>query len=314
MQKLLKGDPFSNRYRISGLIETLSPLHIGTGEASKERLTEATRARYAKKSKDVPEVSLVMKDARCKPLIPGSTLRGVMRHWLLDVVQGLRTDWADSRPYTDAELIAANQQAQIETIRGKFSLLELLFGTPFNAGKVEVWDSICQTASLAVADDLLSWHEQSLTYVDTSVAIDPATGTAGDNLLYHTEIVPPGVVFDFNLVGQNLSEDELGLILLALRGFNSSIYPIRLGARGGRGYGRVKFTLSAIYRLDAESLGDWVRASIEGLDSLSGETDGEGGPASVAGAGYFTLPQLDAAAQAELVAKAKTKLLSGLEN
>lgn len=147
MQKLLRGDPFVNRYRISGQLETLSPLHIGSGEASKDRIAEASRARFAKGGKEVPDVSLVMKDARGKPLISGSTLRGVMRHWLLDVLQGLSRDWAASRSYTDAELITPNQQEQIETVRGEFSLLELLFGTPFNAGKIEVWDSVCQTGT-----------------------------------------------------------------------------------------------------------------------------------------------------------------------
>jgi len=32
MTNQLKGDAFSNRYRITGTLTTLSPLHIGTGE------------------------------------------------------------------------------------------------------------------------------------------------------------------------------------------------------------------------------------------------------------------------------------------
>jgi len=32
MTNLLKGDAFLNRYRITGTLTTLSPLHIGSGE------------------------------------------------------------------------------------------------------------------------------------------------------------------------------------------------------------------------------------------------------------------------------------------
>ena len=306
MTKMLKGDDFANRYRITGKLKTLSPLHIGTGEESDAVFSKSERGEYMKTLGKVPTVSTVMKDHRGKPLIPGSTLRGVMRHWLLNVLQGISNQWADTRDYSNEALLDLSQQEQIAKARGEFSLLELLFGTPFNAGKIEVWDATCLTDDLDVSDHLLNWNSQSLTYVDTSVAINPATGTALEKLLYKTEIVPPGVVFELNIVGQNLSGEELGLVLLALQGFNSSIYPIRLGARSGRGYGRVRFMPGDVYCLDASKMRDWIKTCIH-------EFGDEQAAEEAVAAGYFALPKLNETEQQQLIGTVKSKLIAGLE-
>lgn len=340
MSRTLKGGEFHNRYRITGKLKTLAPLHIGTGKESNTRLDKpeekkreepkkeskpgkapsiaAQFSRFAgiaeetpkesKSKEEPPKVSTVIKDYRGKPLIPGSSLRGVMRHWLLDVLRGWRTNWAAVRDYTDDELLTLSQEKQIEKVTTEFSWLELVFGTPFNAGKIEVWDATCLTDDLSVADTLLYWDERSLTYVDTSVAIDPDTGTALDKLLYQAEVVPPGVIFELNLAGQNLSDEELGLVLLALQGFNSQIYPIRVGARGGRGYGRLQFMPDAIYYLPAEGLPKWIDESIE-MNSFEAQ------PATaetMSDAGYFALPKLDKAEQQALIRNVKAKLRAGI--
>ena len=81
MVKTLKGETFVNRYRFTGTLKTRSPLHIGTGEASADVYSPAEKKRLLedKKLKKVPDVSTVLRDFSGKPLIPGSTLRGVMR-------------------------------------------------------------------------------------------------------------------------------------------------------------------------------------------------------------------------------------------
>lgn len=336
MSKALKGGEFVNRYRITGTLKTLAPLHIGTGEESSIRLMkrEAPKAEEPRKEgkagkgasiaaqfskfagiteekakesgakEGVPKVSMVIKDHRGKPMIPGSSLRGVMRHWLLDVFRGFRTDWANVRAYEDDPLLELEQQAQIERIKKEFSLLELVFGTPYNAGKVEVWDALCLTEEIAVADTLLSWDKRSLTYVDTSVAIDPDTGTAMDKLLYQAEVVPPGVTFGLTLAAQNLADDELGLVLLALQGFNSQIYPINVGARSGRGYGRLQFIPDEIYYLDKTAMPQWIEDSIA---TLNFETKAETvTPAD--DAGYLALPKLGKAEQQALIGRVKAQL------
>lgn len=314
MTYMLKGDPFANRYRITGKLKTLSPLHIGTGEESDALFSASEQEAYRKDLGKVPLVSMIAKDHRGKPLIPGSALRGVMRHWLLDVLAGIGTEWANTRDYSDEALLDLAQPEQIAKAKNEFSLLEVLFGTPFNAGKIEVWDATCLTEDFKGSDLLLHWNSRSLTYVDTSVAIDPATGTALEGLLYKAEIVPPGVVFELNIVGQNLSDEELGVVLLALQGFNSSIFPILLGARNGRGYGRVQYMPGEVYRIDQSSAGSWITATIESLSfkKVTEEPDDGSAPGTDA-AGYFNLPKLNRTEQQELIKAIKSKLIAKMK-
>ncbi|MBP7964370.1 MAG: hypothetical protein KBG20_13475 [Caldilineaceae bacterium] len=306
--KRFRGDGFQNRYRISGTLTTLSPLHIGTGE---ERPGDDKKK--TKGNGDPSLVSTVIKDFQGKPVIPGSALRGVMRHWLLSVLAGVNSDWAADRNYENKAFSVLDQKAQLEMVKDEFSWLELLFGTPFHAGKIEVWDAACETKTLTLQppDDLLTWNPASLTYIDTSVAIDPVTGTALEHLLYNSEVVAPGVVFSFNLVGQNLGDEELGMILLALQGFNSAIYPIQVGARTGRGYGRVVFEPGPIYCLDTGSVETWVSDTLRGFRSyrLSSKDKVQAEPE----AGYFNLPVLGEEEQAALVERAKAALIDGMK-
>lgn len=300
MTNQLKGDAFSNRYRIAGTLKTVSPLHIGTGnERPMEFRSEEEKKKIMEKVGKTPHISTIITDHRGKPLIPGSALRGVLRNWLLTVMEGIGTQWAVDRDY--AELLDQDQTVQIQQAQNDFSYLELLFGTPVNAGKVEVWDAICCTGDLeAMNDRLLGWDNRRLTYVDTSVAIDPARGTAKNKLLYKADVVPPGVTFELNLVAQNLSDEELGLVLLALEGFNSQIYPIQVGARGGRGYGRMEFKMGAVYRLERDGVKKWIKETLQVTDKDS------------APAGYFGLPKLTEAEQDQKIKAVKDQLARAL--
>jgi len=300
MTNQLKGDSFSNRYRITGTLTTVSPLHIGTGyERQMEFSSEDEKKKIKEKVGKIPNISTIITDHRGKPLIPGSTLRGVLRNWLLTVMEGMGTQWAVDRDYAD--LLGKDQTEQIQKAQNDFSYLELLFGTPLNAGKIDVWDATCCTGDLeAMNDRLLGWDKERLTYVDTSVAIDPARGTAKNKLLYKADVVPPGVTFEINLVAQNLSDEELGLVLLALQGFNSQIYPIQVGARSGRGYGRMEFTMGTVYRLEREDVKKWLKETLQADDTIS------------APAGYFGLPKLDEAEQEQKIKAVKDKLVRSL--
>ncbi len=304
-EKWLKGDELRNRYRITGTLQTVSPLHIGTGEAVQDRIPQITRSQRQGGAQKTVEVSTVIKDINNKPYLPGSALKGVVRHWLLHVLQGVDKAWANHNDYESEKYTEATQEEQLKTVKEKFSWLELLFGTPFHEGKVEFWDASCMTPSIPAADKLLHWCEASLTYVDTSVAIDPVTGTAKENLLYKAEVVPPGVTFAVNIAGQNLSELELGLILFGLQGFNSEIYPIRVGARGGRGFGRMQLTLGGIYALEGTAaIQNWIKDT---MARISAEQN-----AQALEAGYYALPVLSENRQRELIANVKAEFLAAM--
>ena len=258
MTRHLRGDKFVNRYRITGNLTTKSPLHIGSGTSMSEE---------ADVEGETTQVTQIIRDHRGLPVIPGSALKGVMRHWLLQVLGGLDGNWAATHTYSNDDLDESMdiQTQQIDRVKNEFSLLELLFGTPWHAGKIDVWDCPCITTAIAgvADDDLTRWSSETLTYQETSVAIDPETGTAAEHLLYTAEVVPEGVQFQVNLCGQNLDDLEIGMLLLALQAFNSEIWPLTIGARSGRGYGRMTYQADAVYRLDASQVENWVQRTIE---------------------------------------------------
>lgn len=254
----LKGDPFENRYRLVGVLESLTPLHIGSGLVRKEPLS--TDGEHADSPKTV-EVSEICVDHSNKPIIPGSTIRGNIRHYLLHVFHPISSTIAKEFE----ELEGIDQEQQIHYMRTQASMLELLLGTPFAEGKVEFWDAplINRTIQTPLGYERAGWNPARCTYVVKSVAIDPTTGTAAARKLYTFEVAPPGLQYELNVVGQNLDDEDLGLLLFGLEAINSEIYPLTLGAMSGRGFGRMKFSTKAIYKLGKEGLSDWMKQSIE---------------------------------------------------
>lgn len=272
-QRTLKGETFLNRWRIQGKLKTQSPLHLGDGGS-------VTVPGVVAKTNDgtVKDVLVnsVAKDAQGRAYIPGSSLKGALRSYLLQVFR--------SQPPTEGGVQVAaiidfeskrkdgkKQDVLIGEVKKSASWLEFVFGTTITGGKIEVWDSLAEEDFLKNVGDHVSltsgkppfWRREHLTYVDHAVAIDPDTLTAMDKRLYHFEVVPPGVTFEVNISGQNLAEEELGLILFGLEAFNSEIWPLTIGAMAGRGFGRCKWELTNLYCLEAGGLKDWVKTAIE---------------------------------------------------
>jgi CRISPR/Cas system CSM-associated protein Csm3 (group 7 of RAMP superfamily) len=90
------------------------------------------------------------------------------------------------------------------------------------------------------------WDEKLCSYIVKSVAIDPLTGAAEPNKLYNFEVVPSGAKFGVVLTGQNLEKHELGFVLFGLSGFDSTLFPLTIGAMAGRGFGRMSFEVTEI--------------------------------------------------------------------
>jgi CRISPR/Cas system CSM-associated protein Csm3 (group 7 of RAMP superfamily) len=315
-RNLLKGDDFLNRYRIEGTLTTQSPLHIGDGGEDENRGPEKKQKGEAKKQKD-PEkeeqkdpvrTSTVVTDWENKAVIPGSSLKGAMRNYLLQIFSsvhgGMETDDPDvmaaCRDYNEWSKKFQNQNDQICAMRVKASILERLFGTPFAAGKTDFWDGECITeikdGGMFAPKRPPFLDKKRRTCVYQSVAIDPETGTALEKKLYHFEAVPPGVSFKITICGQNLVYVELGMILFALNAFNSEIWPLTLGGMGGRGFGRMNFKLEQICFLGKNDLSQWVKDAAQKNH-----------------AGYLGLKKLEKDEQEKHIVHFKECFLNGLE-
>ena len=259
-----KGDDFKNRYRITGILTTQSPLHIGTGETREDeaykKLPESEQ-----KLKKVPEIAEIARDCNGNPYLPGSTLRGIIRHYLLQLLQPINPLIAKEEDYEDLTKNKYPTQAeQIAYIRDKACMLGQLFGTPFHETKIEFWVAYLQNS---VAEDPRlvekGWDHSKQSYVVRSVAIDPETGAAAPNKLYSFDVAPPGQQYKIDVVGYNLDSEELGMLITGLCGFNSEIMPLQMGAMAGRGFGRMEFKLQNVYCLEKGDLTNWFNLALD---------------------------------------------------
>lgn len=196
-----------SRWRIEGTLTTASPLHIGSGETSRERGVERRRRAVDSVGPTFVEVSTVALDVSEKPVIPATGLKGALRAWLkrhkepaakIAEVFGIDASFAeDGRP----------KGAAAQVLDGRFETMKI--GHP-PAG----------------------WSAARATGVATSVAIDRARHAAEDKKLFHYEFVPPGVTFRIAVEGMGSPGSNAGLVLKALRGFNDPSDRVTLGAGG----------------------------------------------------------------------------------
>lgn len=212
-------------HKITGKIELLTGLHIGSGNT--EMHIGGT---------DNP---IIKNPESQQPYIPGSSIKGKMRsllEWELGVV-----GMTDGKPLAFEHLSGLNGA---QATGGK-EILRLFGGAPKPDIKEDLLREIGPTR-LAFWDCSLNadWVEKMekknlmLTEVKMENSIDRIRGTAENPR--NTERVPAGAVFDFN-ISVRLHDDEKisdtllrGLKLLELTG---------LGGSGSRGYGKVKITL-----------------------------------------------------------------------
>lgn len=256
--KFNKGGSFKNRYLIRGTLTAKSPLHIGSG-------ADTTRDGMVDDKDEYLKISAVVVDAENRPYIPGSSLRGALRCWLSESFK------EEDREHGALDKVLKDLKSS--EIAGETTRMERLFGSTYAEGKAEVWDAQCLSRPTTLTNARLSgWHKERVTYVAKSVAINPETGTAYDKKLYNFELVPEGAKFSFTITAQNLSNEEAGLLIIAVEGFNDKENPIVLGSMTKRGFGLFSCALDGIWRLDKTNIDTWkkhiLNDNLAGYDSI----------------------------------------------
>jgi len=94
------------------------------------------------------------------------------------------------------------------------------------------------------------------------IAIDRSTGTVAERALYTIEATPSGTIFGFEIVTENLTDEELKILCKALKSVDDSA----LGGSSTRGFGKVKINIE---RVVERSAGYYLGK--EGEKELSGE-------------------------------------------
>jgi len=235
-------DRLDRRTSVTGVLETVTALHIGAGQPQTTVGTDAP----------------VIRDVLGRPFVPGSSFKGVLRSNLEALLRsspggklwtcnplGEKSPNPDDRPCVTREVRKAifDKNEPMPTRLAEWTkLLDektcsicSLFGSPWLAARVSIPD-------MSVLGE---WRDSSYRVRD-GVAIDRENLTAATNpnLKYDFETVSPGTRFAFNLIVENAGDWELGLIACGLDLFSQGY--ATLGGKSSRGLGRVTISVTGI--------------------------------------------------------------------
>lgn len=221
MSKLIR------RWMIKGRLTTSSPLHIGSG-FQRPRLSK-------RKSVDPVKVAEITKNVHGLPYIPGSTLKGNLRAYAVDL--GRKGSPA-------VESLFGSLDPKISSSKG---------------GKADFFDAHA-VPDVSLKNPPPHWDSRLMTGILTSTQINRRTRTVAEKKLFHTEYVPEGVAFDVRIGGQDTDGetgfDEIEELLSLFEGFNRE--EVRLGGDGGNGWGGFKWELTDLLLLDSNGAQSWA--------------------------------------------------------
>ena len=222
-------EKLEKRIIISGVLEAVTPLHIGSGKPEVE-LGEV----------DLP----VLTDPEGRPYIPGSSLKGRVR---TEAERIARQKGMDVCKPPNVE----NMCGSLKKNPNDFCICCRIFGT---AGDLSV-------ASKVKFRDAYPLSKVETFLERTGIAIDRDKGTVAKGALYTIQAVPAGVQFGLEIVCENMSEDELRLLKAALKSVEDSA----LGGSSTRGFGKVKIKIEAVKERTASFyLGEEAEKTLSG--------------------------------------------------
>ncbi|MGN0594292.1 MAG: CRISPR-associated RAMP protein Csx7 [Hominimerdicola sp.] len=218
-------DKFVNEIIITGKIIAIDPMHIGSSETTSLDPTA--------------EDSPVLKDSRGLPVIPGSSLKGILRSRFETVLNSLgknnvclldkelmHENCVDSKRDDELKNKYKNPQEYSQQVYENSCEACKLFGGTAIAGRIQIKDCYC------CQDKVIYEHRDG-------VRIDRKTGSAAAKFDY--EIVPKDTTFDFYMKAENLDEKQkkyLNFLVKELESGNLSV-----GGKNTRGLGRIKLII-----------------------------------------------------------------------
>jgi CRISPR-associated RAMP protein (TIGR02581 family) len=242
-------DTFENRLRITG--ELVARTGVRVGMSAETAMPTAT---------DLP----VIKDAHGRPFIPGSSLRGAVRAYVERIVRTFEPQpgngkGASNPTKTDEWAIPPKKKQELageehyeQKVYELSCRVERVFGSAWLASRVRFTDL-----------PLIDTHAQVEPELRDSVAIDREKESVANK--YDFEALPAGVRFQFELIAENLNDEELGLVLLGIRALENG--DILIGGFKGRGLGHVTLECARYEWVDRANLKDYlINGSVSTLD------------------------------------------------
>ena len=165
---------FDRRYEIEGVLELLSPLHIGSGES---KVIAGVGGQTGSKQ-PAPEVALIVRDHLRRPYLPPTALKGMLRR----LGEALVPDFV-------TELFGEIKHSETKT--GVMGAL-LVRGALLEG---EAPDASGYPYASAAAKELGRG-----VFVAAHTAINPMSGTADEHKLFFQEMAAPGAKFGLRLI------------------------------------------------------------------------------------------------------------------
>ncbi|HEY6322432.1 MAG TPA: CRISPR-associated RAMP protein Csx7 [Thermoanaerobaculia bacterium] len=185
----------------------------------------------------------ILRDAAGRPLVPGSSLRGILRTGVEGVCATLGLD-AFIRRLGDASGLQPEEEAILPRWRA-LTVAERLFGAAAResegfsyASRLQIADAACEGR---VAVELRD-----------GVGIDRDSRTAAQGIKFDLEVVPAGTAFRGAIRFKNPADHELGLLAQALWMLDNGA--LLLGGKSARGLGWVRVDVTAPRLLDAAQI------------------------------------------------------------
>ncbi|RCX13510.1 CRISPR-associated Csx7 family protein [Anaerobacterium chartisolvens] len=245
---------FHSRIRVEGKITAMKPIHIGTGEDS----TNPAQVDAA-----------VLKDSEGRAIIPGSSLKGVLRSRIEGILSSGIDGWRScnilskdsctqqaaqiKEAFKEKEKVLKNQKTKVDERDADRKFRRLLQEEYIECCK-EIYENSCDVCrmfgngKLAGRVSICDMYTKDKINTERrdGVGINRDSGTAQRGAKYSFEIVPAGTEFDFLMIAENLDEKQKMLLEIILQMLKEE--DISVGGIISRGLGQIK--LSAITRTE----------------------------------------------------------------
>jgi len=238
-------------------IINVEPLRVGAGRGAS--VFEPT---------DLVVVKMRTADGREAPYIPGSSLKGVFRSYVVKLMRSAGLSVCGGVPgdtclkgdeFYQYDRARASYETIIDSIANgsiKTCLACMIFGSPSLASHARFYDAY------VVGDYRLGYR--------TMIAIDRRTGVARRGALFSVEFVEPGAKFNLRIEFVNTPNYAIGVVAEALMDMHNGL--LKIGGFKTRGFGWVRIESLKVYGYDYASGGEF-KDKIPGLDPIDSDVE-----------------------------------------
>lgn len=244
-------EKLESRYIFKGELVLENEMHLGSGKG------------------DGRTDSLVVKDFKNKPFIPGSSLRGVLRSVIERIAATLGKDpclLSSDTCVTNSKDILQEEFKELLKNKDKSGIEKFLNDDSKICPVCRFFGSTVVASKIRITDLPLK-VEKAEPAIRHGEAINRDTETSQDKAKFDFEVVPKGSSFEFELIGENLTDDDLSLLAIGIQEMIDGNFWI--GGNSSRGLGKCKLDkLDIKYFKGVEGLKNYLtKKSLTPMDS-----------------------------------------------